>query len=468
MLDYACVRCRSAIRADATRLVCAACGQAYPVISTIPILVQRPDALLIDLHRSLDIAGRQLELACRRFLDSNAPAHSPGFHRRAERWCRGIEHNLGLIRKHARDVTAYVSGLRSGELGLLDWVSVQHGGWAPRHTLPYFYQDWGGTAEFNRVRALIGAALERHAPDRRHAVVLGAGACGIAHLAAAMFERVAALDLSVSTLLLARALLAGDPLEIQLEKAEWRSVHLSAPTAPAHVGLELAAADATALPFADATQSAVVTQYLMDLVGNPLHVVDEIQRVLVPGGIWLNFSLPFFLPGEAREVGPPTLTELTDLLHARGWQMRQATRERFTLTSLEAIHDGGHRTDHEVYFFVARKLPGRTSPPHWFSAADWHEWRASLVPGRRPEISISNGDNRRATIRVGQAAVTADAAQASAIDALFGLIDGRRSLQEITAALTPQFALTEREWRELFHYLSDCYGLVEMGRVPPV
>jgi SAM-dependent methyltransferase len=352
------------------------------------------------------------------------------------------------------------SGLPRSTSDLLDWMSIQNGGWWPRATLPYFYQDWGGTAAFAAVEALIGTTLEQHAPDRRRAVVLGAGACGIASAVKTRFERVDAVDLSLPTLLMARALLAGQELEFHLEKARWRRVRLSANPAPERV--ELAVADANALPFADATQSVVITQYLMDLVGNPLHVAAEIQRVLVPGGIWINFSIPFLLPGEPVEVGPPDLAEVSDLLHARGWDVRHATRERFMLTSVEAIHDGGERVNHEVHFVVARKRPDAAPPPHWFSAADWNEWRASAVPERQPQITWSGNGDGRATIRVGRMAVTADAALAAAIESLFGLIDGRRPLQEITAAMTPQLALTEREWRELFHYLSDCYGLVEL------
>jgi SAM-dependent methyltransferase len=464
MNDYVCVRCRGALQVDANHLSCVACGEAYPIISTIPVLVQRPDALLIDLHRTIEAAGTQFERARQRLLDSTNPGVSPGFRARAERWCHGVESNLRLIHEHVQGIGAYVSALGSRELSLLDWVSLQHGGWLPRATLPYFYQDWGGTAEFNRVRQLIGTALETHAPDRRRAVVLGAGACGIARVAATAFARVSAVDLSVPTLLLARALLAGAPLEIQLEKAEWRTVRLSAPAADPE-RLTLATADAAALPFADGTQSAVVTQYLMDLVGNPLHVVDEIQRVLVPGGIWINFSIPFLLPGEAVEAGTPALAELSEMLQARGWNVVHHARERFALTSLDAIYDGGERTSHEVHFLIARKLPGQISSPQWFDAADWHQWRVRTVAGRQPEFSRANGAAGRVTIRVGRMTVDVDAVPAGALEALFGLIDGQRTLGEITTALaTKNVSLTELEWRELFHYLSDRYGIVEAQR----
>jgi hypothetical protein len=79
------------------------------------------------------------------------------------------------------------------------------------------------------------------------------------------------------------------------------------------------------------------------------------------------------------------------------------------------------------------------------------------------EVTRSSSGDGRATIRVGQAVVTADAAQADAIEALFGLIDGQRSLNEIIAALTPAVTFTEIEWRELFHYLADRYGLLELA-----
>jgi hypothetical protein len=116
-----------------------------------------------------------------------------------------------------------------------------------------------------------------------------------------------------------------------------------------------------------------------------------------------------------------------------------------------------------VHFFVASKRPGGVASRHWFSAADWGACRVRLVPGRKVEVTRSSSGDGRATIRVGQAVVTADAAQADAIEALFGLIDGQRSLNEIIAALTPAVTFTEIEWRELFHYLADRYGLLELA-----
>jgi len=68
-----------------------------------------------------------------------------------------------------------------------------------------------------------------------------------------------------------------------------------------HPELEFRRGDAEALPFPDGSFDAVVANFLMLHVGRPEQVVDELARVLVPGG---RLALTVWdVPGRARVLG---------------------------------------------------------------------------------------------------------------------------------------------------------------------
>jgi SAM-dependent methyltransferase len=190
---------------------------------------------------------------------------------------------------------------QQAEANLLWFFSAYPIGWSLDQLVPYFYRDWAGTKEANRLGMLFTHAIEDYCGDLRHSVaVLGAGACGLLHRISGFFTSSFGVDLSVPALLLARRLMEGEELYLHLNlpygrfpRAQ-RQIRLAAPEKKAE-GLTLIAADVNNLPFPSSSLSCVITQYIMDLVPDQARLASEVYRVLAPGGVWINYGIPVSL-----------------------------------------------------------------------------------------------------------------------------------------------------------------------------
>lgn len=456
-----CVYCAGGLAADAGELACGACGQRYPIIAGIPVLALRPAALVAAHHQSLVEARAGLV-----HQRARAAALTGGLAERAERRLHGLEQNHALLARYLAPVAEYLRSAGEPALEFIDRFAVEEGGASGGAMLPYFYQDWGGTAEFSSVQSLITGALARHGGDT--AAILGAGACGVAHACARSRRVTYAVDLSIPTLLIARGVLGGDALTVHLEAAGWQPVALTPPV-PANGELHLVAADVSALPFADGSLSAVVTQYLMDIVGDPLGVAAEIRRVLAPGGVWINFSIPFKVPGEPPELGAPGLDELPGILGPCGFAIVERERRRFTLINVDALDDAVARRQHEVHFFVARAagaapVPAARGP----SDAAWWQRVPRVAPGHDVQIirrQVFEATGRSERVEVGSAQLGFPAAPDVLffIEALFSQLDGRstRALYDALAAAGIPFE--ERAFYELVRMLAERHGVLRLS-----
>jgi SAM-dependent methyltransferase len=458
--EYRCVSCAAALRARGDgALACSACERSYPVISGIPILTRRPNALLAA-HASL-LRESLAEVEGWRAAPTEEPGLA-GLAERARRMLRGAEQNAALVGAHMQPVAAHLDGLGERGFDFADWISVQSGGWPAQLMLPYFYQDFVGTEDYERARALIVDALEQHRPDAGAVAVLGAGACGIVQAVAGRFDATYGIDLSVPTLLIAQRVLAGESITVHLEEAEWRAVEVRAE--PSAGRIALVTANANALPFADGSLSAVVTQYLMDVVGNPFAVIAEIVRVLKPGGAWVNFSNPLRLPGQTAALGRPGIGELPELVAPHGLAIVHSEQRRFTILDFERIYTGGDRHSEAVHFFVARKV---AQPAH--STADWWQRAPRRVPGRGLAIMRTRSFQAGRTDEQLEARLSSwitrsfpiSEAEAGLVEALLVQIDGQRTMREIFRGLGG--SLSETDFRELMDDLIHHQGVLRTG-----
>jgi SAM-dependent methyltransferase len=331
--DLVCVRCGGALVAHDATLECARCTGTYPVLGGIPLLLHRPAAALAVCRLSITADRASAEAIEHQSRAALRRRPSALLRQRVERWRRGTLANLDLVQAHAGPLTPQPGSDPDEDLGILDWVACQASGWSIHRLLPYFHQDWCGTPQFEEVRSLVVDAWRRHGNGAGGIAVLGAGACGLVHALAKEAGPVYGVDLCLPALLLARTLLSGNALDVALEGAEWRSVHVPPPPPAAH-RMALLQANVNALPFANGALSVVVTQYLMDLVSSPLWLCAELQRVLRPGGLWINFSNPFSVPGEPIELDRPGLAEVRELLATSGFEVLEAERREFALNDL--------------------------------------------------------------------------------------------------------------------------------------
>lgn len=475
-MGYRCIHCMAALQdINSGELCCCGCGRNFPVINGIPILTSRPRELLM-VHLQ-EFRQAQMAAAKRRLLlpDLIKNRAVPGTAERAERMLHGMSRNLALIDRFMKPIEEYLNKTSHHDSTLIDWAMAQHIGSVPQINLPFFYQDWRRTKDYQEAESLIVDALVKYRMDDEAVAILGAGACGIAHASAKHFRVVCGLDLSVPTLLIAQAVLAGTPIEVHLPLAGWRCAEIPPPS-PTQNEIRLVAANVGILPFAEATLSGVVTQYLMDVVGDPLGVAAEIQRVLKPGGIWVNFSNPFKLAGDPPELPLPEPGDLPELFQPFGLEMIKAERKRFTLVNLDHIHAGGHRNAQEIHFFVARKsecptaFVARKRFQIWdkYEEDGWWELIPTIIPGREIQVirkrTFSPGGTQD-SIEIGLNSVNFSVSKEhlTFIEALFGNVDGRHTLQEILTKLVSEgIPVSEAEFRELIYCLLNEYCLIKL------
>jgi SAM-dependent methyltransferase len=205
---------------------------------------------------------------------------------------------------------------------------------------------------------------------------------------------------------------------------------LAAP-APARPGLHLVLADAWRAPFEPQSFDAVVTPWLIDIVEPaPAEVAAAINRLLVPGGRWVNFgSLGF--PWRRPSLRP-SAEELLEIVAAAGFSVMDRSDQ-----DLDYMHSPAsrHARIERVFTFAAdkaRRGPRVATPT---ASAAWLDDPALPVP-RDEAIAL--------------------AAEASRIRAIvLSLVDGRRSTTDLVRIVVEQGLLPPAEAASAVHDLLE-------------
>lgn len=454
-------------------LACRQCGSAYPVVNGIPVFMPRGADVLGAYVQEMREARTQLKQIERNLAPViNDDAHE--LSERAKSLMEGLSKNIELMERHCRPIVEHLQDNNLKD-DLLAWAAVQTG-FPYREMLPYFYQDWYGTSDFEAVKALFEEALSEHCADREVVGVLGAGACGLLYALSGHFRRSIGVDLSLPVLLTAKHFINGESISIYLERARWKRVDLSPPKPPDNA-IQYVAANVMTLPFRDAYLSAVITQYLMDIVGNPIWLMAEIHRVLKPNGIWINFSNPFQVRDDPIELGHRLLPEVSALLRRVGFNVLNLDRTRFRLLNMEMISPGGDRSDQEVHLFAAERTADKTGSLRLaisgrFTKNDTHLWGRipKVVKGREVALIskkqfMQNGVKWQSGVGVVMNhSIPIVAEHACLLDTIFTLIDGKRTLSDIWDILCANNvgALTEEDFLELIRCLNVDHYLIEL------
>jgi SAM-dependent methyltransferase/uncharacterized protein YbaR (Trm112 family) len=480
---YSCISCGApSLRATPIEFRCGNCCRSYPIVDSIPIFTLRPAAHLAATLQALRSAGdkvRQLAIALNRVeVAQFVPATT---RERGQRALLGMSANLALANAHLKSV-ALVLPEPLPDLEFLDRIANLGAGWSCDAMLPYFYQDWGPTEDFESAKNSIVTAFQRHLSHSEAIAVIGAGACGLVHAVADEFDQAYGVDLSIPTLLIARSVLLGHPMVVHLEHAGWAAVEVRNRESP-RSNVRLAVADAINLPFQDHSLSAVLTQYVMDIVGNPRRVTAEIMRVLRPGGLWINFSLPLRLPDLPQELGSFTLDELEEFLRPLGFQLLESRHVYFKLLNVEKISEPTESCRHKVHFFVSQKPVNSVQSSEVYSRClalvndeGWWKSVPKISPARGAEF-ITTTDfgseriDRRVEVSFGLIRIpgvgafprhTLEEDDMCRLKHILELIDGNRTYGEILSTIVDAKGLkvAPGDFCELFHYLADRHGLI--------
>ena len=300
---------------------CDACGVSFPRVGGLPWLYPDPIRSLGEWRNRLGLYLDEMAAAARTARADLASAESVLTRRRVE--ALAIAYG-----EQVRRVSELLAPLALANLPLAHATPLAFGTRLPlgqdlHSYYPNLHRDWAwGEGENNDAHRLVAGALDGR---RSGLLVLGAGAGRLAydlHQSGAS-ELTVALDINPMLMLAAQRIVRGGIVDLYEFPIAPRTAadaavlrRLAAP-APARPGLHLVLADAWHAPFAPQSFDAVVTPWLIDIVEPaPAEVAAAINRLLVPGGRWVNFgSLCFPWRRPSMRPSAEELLELVGLQH---------------------------------------------------------------------------------------------------------------------------------------------------------
>jgi len=399
----------------AQTLRCRKCGQAYPRLGAIPVLLPEPFDYFASCSRQLSGLEEQVE---RVVQDIREQLQSVDLLPSTRKRCRTmIEGIVGQL----HDVRAILEPMlpaqkQSNEVrGQSDRVP------ATLDYLPYLYRDWGwppqADGENERALAMVARLLEDRCPGRM--LVMGAGACRLAyelHLRYSEAELMV-IDLDPVLFSAARAVTHGESLSLREANLEMgdldqaaREWVLAAPQGPVDDSrFHFLVADAVDPPLAPGFFDTVLTPWFIDQGPEDVRdLISTLHRMLKPGGRWVN-------------MGP--LKYDLDVPVAR----RFAREELFDLAALAGFRVGPRESEAELYLVSPLNGRGKVEWVLAFSATKLEAAEESSSAGVGPPSWLIFRHLPIPTFE-GQALFWSEA---PTVRMVVSSIDGRRTLDDI-------------------------------------
>jgi len=410
----ACPRCdKTPLETQPDALYCGGCRIGFASFADLPWLFAEPAAARHEWRARWQFALRTIDQDVERCTQTLA---QPGVHASTR---ERLAQRIDAQRRHAaqlRDCLAPLD-LRDAATPVSTYLALRTRLPPDQGLLTYYanvHRDWSWGEDENAASlALVRRALGAHAPSRL--LVLGAGAGRLTYdLHAATSARTTiGLDFNPLLMLIARDVARGEARSMfefpmaprsAAEHAVLRT--LSAP-APAREGLHWIVADTHRPPFAAGAFDTVVTPWLIDIVPEQLDAfAARINRLLAPGGVWLNFgSLSFHGTHPALQY---SLEECLEIVGEAGFADAVVEAERIPYMCSPSSRHGRME---EVLAWSCTKRATIRKVPRYEALPDW------LVRGNAP-VPLTEGLRTQSM-----------ATQVHGF--LMSLIDGRRSLLDI-------------------------------------
>ncbi|HSS37706.1 MAG TPA: class I SAM-dependent methyltransferase [Polyangia bacterium] len=395
----------------ANSLRCPGCQVRYPFVGTIPCLVPDPPlwhAQWLSRLAEFVTDTRATLAGWRADADAGAAQQLPRTRARIDRVIAACEDQRA-------GVEALFEDLRQGQAQLLP-TRAEPGANPLLEFSENLFRDWvWGDKEAELTRALVANAVDQ--PLGRLAVY-GAGTGRLAvdvHRSLAPAETWA-LDVNPLPVLVGERLLRGEtvtlpefPVAPHGEKDVVIQRDLRCPVA-VREGFSFAFADALRPPFAPGSLDTVLTAWFVDATGRDFReTAAAVNRVLRPGGLWLNLGPLRFKESLAQNY---TIEEIWDLVASSAFDLGKRGREDVPYFDSPA---SGSRRIETVFWFAARKT-GEAQP--FASPDDTPPWiaDASLPIPLTPQL-----------VAFGQKSVFAGS--------VLTLVDGARSLSDVAAEM---------------------------------
>ncbi len=294
-----CPRCRNALDGAAS---CSSCGQSYPRIASIHVLLPDPGERVNVWRQQLGLVIKQADLSHRAL---EAQAAEAGTSELTRTRLRAL---ASAILAQLKDLGTVVMPVLGDPLPPRERTEFPPG--ASDH-ISYLHRDWawcgGRDPENEHSLAAIGRVTQGRPLGRT--LVLGAGGGRLAydlHVHRGATET-AVVDIDPFLLVVAEAVIRGASVPLTEASANAPEVDhvsrrwtLAAPAGPLKADVfHFFLADGTAPPFADATFDTVVTPWFIDQVPVDLDAfLQKVHDLLVPGGSWINHG-PLIYPPNA-------------------------------------------------------------------------------------------------------------------------------------------------------------------------
>lgn len=415
-MSLACPRCSRELVSEADiGLRCEACSKRYPYLDGVACLTPDPEMWRAKWRGRLDgyaevlgdrVEGLRAEAAQRGLL--------PRTRARVWRVAEALVHERKVIRDFA-ELLGEPSPAEKPSSNLPIQL-LEADKQAVIECDEHVFRDWvWGQEEVDRLRAFA----ERMVPERIDTLAVygvGAGRLAVDVHRSLRPSRTFALDWSPLALWAAARLLRGEALE-RFELPLWpnrdedvvvkRKISYSEPVPP---GFSFLIADALEPPFAPGSLDAVLTCWFIDVVPTDLRqLAPRINRVLRPGGLWINAGPLRFKGASFRSY---SIEEVHEIVELSGFDL--LAREREDLPYF-ASPLGGTRALETAFGFSARKK----------SDADAFQ-AESTVPPWLLDMSLPV-QATPAIVRLQKASIVAAG--------IISLVDGVRSISEIAEVL---------------------------------
>jgi len=430
----ACPRCdKTPLERHGSSLMCGGCKTEFPRVAGMPWLFAEPEASLGEWQNRLHLALQTLLHEAQRLKDALGDKDlTPLACRRLKLLMSATEQHRNQLRTLLApfDIqslqAAYTTHLAlrtrlPGDQGLNTYYSNVHRDWC-----------WGeaeNKASIEQILTVLGAS-QAHDALLGDTVVLGAGAGRLAYDLHQLpgTAKTVALDFNPLLLIIAQAIVRGDKIDLYEFPIAPRSLDdfavlrtLSAPE-PARDDFFLVLGDVLRPPFTAAAFDTVVTPWLIDIITEDLApFAARVNRLLKPGGRWLNFGSLSFERQTDRQRRYSS-EEILVLVGEAGFGTPEVREQTIPYMCSPASRHGRRET---VFTFCAEKRHAVNNPARHKALPDW------LVTGREPVPLLPSFQTQAMSTRI--------------YAFIMSLIDGKRSIADMAKVLEQQQLMTRAE-----------------------
>lgn len=296
---YKCIHCDQPLTIafpTAAEVICG-CGRHYPVISGIPVLVDRIPSYLAEAYYLYYQHTASLDYQVNVVRDNFA--FVPSRQDVKTTFIEALQHNRRAVERIVKVLEPYTS--------VQEVLRVQTNPLNETHRylkdFDYLRRDWGGDEEGEAQLAVINASLQRAVeeflPDKGQILILGAGTGRIAYEFTKQFDTVLATDLSFSMAYHFHEVLRNgvsfyelNTQNVYYRHAFTRKINAQQRNTDARLrpeAVQYFISDVKRLPLQDHSVACIASVYFTDVLALRLWL-PEVKRVLKPGGVFMHFG----------------------------------------------------------------------------------------------------------------------------------------------------------------------------------